>query len=144
MSYTFYKETRIESGTILMKENDSASCIFLLKSGVAIGAKENSGRLIKVGSFLAGDFVGAVDSIWSKKYKESVFAESDLIVIPLPINDVSKVIETCPEWIRKLLKTLVTRLDHSLELVTEHKINDETVVPFDNETEARFRMLLKG
>ncbi|EQC43370.1 Crp/Fnr family transcriptional regulator [Bacteriovorax sp. Seq25_V] len=143
MEYTLYKETRVESGTVLFKENSPANCIFLFKSGRAVGTKESDGRLIKVGSFTTGDFVGAVDSIWGKEYKESVFAESELIVIPLPIGDISSVIETCPEWIRKLLKTIVTRLEHSLELVTEHKINDETSEPFDNETEAKFRMLLK-
>lgn len=143
MTSSEYKEIDLQSGQVLFRENDTAKNVYLVKSGILIGLKNADNRLVKVGQFLTRDFIGIVNIFEGRKYSESVIAETDAKLIVLPANEISLTIKNSPEWISKLLFTITGRLESGLDLLAEHKINDEQSGEFHQELEAKYRKFLK-
>lgn len=143
MSDSVYKEIKLKQGEVLFKEGDSARNIYLVKEGILIGLKNTDSRIIKVGQFQSRDFIGVVNIFESKKYKESVVAELDSVLVVLPADEIRSVVGGSPEWINKLINTIMSRLDSGLELLAEHKISDEQSGEFHQELEAKYRKILK-
>lgn len=146
MQITSYKELSLQEGDVLFKENELGNHIFIVKAGELITLKENSGRLLPTGLHRETDFVGAIHGVGGGEYREAAIARTNAIVIPIPINDIEKVVDECPNWIRLLLNTIVERLDHSLSFLCEHKIMEDLShygEVFTDEDAALYRKKLK-
>lgn len=143
MSDSVYKEIKLKQGQVLFREGEASKNVYLVKTGILVGVKNADNRIIKAGQFHARDFIGVVNILESKKYKESVIAEMDSVLVVLPADELRSVIGTSPEWINKLVNTIMSRLESGLDLLAEHKISDENSGEFSQEVEAKFRKLLK-
>jgi CRP-like cAMP-binding protein len=146
MDIISYEEISLKKGEVLFKENSIGDHIFLVKSGEMITLKETKGRLLPTGLHKETDFVGAVHGIGGGEYCESAIARTHSILIPLPIDDIEKVVDECPNWIRLLLNIIIERLDHSLKFLSEHKIMEDLShydEAYTDEDEALYRKQLK-
>lgn len=139
-----YKEIKIAAGSVLLKENTTSDFIYVVKSGVLIGVKESDGRLIKTSNFGEGDFLGVVDIFENEVYKESVISQTASIVLALPARDIKNVVKKSPAWLGSLVKVITSRLNHGLNIISEHKINNESDDTFSIEQESNLRKVLKG
>jgi len=146
MDVISYEELTLKEGDVLFKENTIGDHIFLVKAGEMITLKENKGRLLPTGLHRETDFIGAIHGIGGGEYSETAIARTNAVLVPLPVDDIEKVVDECPNWIRLLLSTIIERLDHSLSFICDHKIMedlshyDET---YTDEDEALYRKKLK-
>ncbi|OIQ18568.1 MAG: hypothetical protein BM556_09950 [Bacteriovorax sp. MedPE-SWde] len=146
MKPTSYEPVRLNAGDVLFKENEKGNHIYIVQGGEVITVKENNGRYLPTGLHREGDFVGAVHGIGGGKYSENAIARTNCTVVSLPIDDIEKVIDECPSWIRHLMGTIVDRLDHSLKFLNEHKIMEDLTEydeAYTSEDEALYRKKLK-
>lgn len=145
MTFTAYESSKVEVENLLFKESTSAEFIFLVKSGTLLTVKEQNGRLVPTGTHKKGDFLGVSGGINRKVYDESCFTIEDVEVVPIPISEVSKIIDSNELWLKKIVNTTIDRLDSAINILAEHKIFDtakSSDFVFSDEIEAKFRKLI--
>ncbi len=145
MTFTSYEPNTLENLQLIFKEGVSAEYIFLIKSGKAVTVKEHSGRLVPTGIHKKGDFLGVAGSINRQTYDESCFTIEDCEVVPIPVSEVTNIINSNELWLKQIVNTIIERLDSAVDILAEHRIFDTTKTSnfvFSDEIEAKFRKLI--
>lgn len=143
--HTSYEPSALTNEQILFKEGDAAPFVFLVKSGKFVTVKNNNGRLVPTGVHKKGDFLGVSGGINRNVYDESCFSVESAEVVPIPVTEVSKIIDSNELWLKKIVNTIIERLDSAIDILAEHKIFDTSKSSnfvFSDEVEARFRKLM--
>ncbi|MBT3981326.1 MAG: Crp/Fnr family transcriptional regulator [Bacteriovoracaceae bacterium] len=142
-----YERVTFEKDQPLFIEGGSIDYFYIIVSGRVRIIKESSGRVLSLA--LLGDkaFVGeaAVFGDVGKRIASAV-AETSTELIRIPAGDIKKVLSVTPEWVRNIMKTLSQRLQHTNDIIAEHKIKDETGGTYNylsEEEEAHYLKILK-
>lgn len=145
MTFTSYEPSSFENESLIFKEGNSAEYIILIKSGEIVTLKDHNGRLVPTGLHRKGDFLGVSGGINRGIYDESGFSIGEVEVVPIPVSEVSNIIDSNELWLKKIINTTIDRLDSAVNILAEHKIFDtskNSSFTFDDEVEARFRKLI--
>ena len=145
--FTSYEPSSLSELELLFKEGEDSEFIFLVKSGKLVTVKENNGRLVPTGMHKTGDFLGVSGSVNKDKYDESCFSVEKVEVVPIPVQEVKKIIDSNELWLKKIVGTIIERLDSAIDILAEHKIFDTSKnsdFVFSDEIEAKFRKLING
>lgn len=124
MKHTSYEDVKVKKSELIFSEKGKAEYIYIVAEGEVITVKESGGRLYPTGLHRAGDFIGT-GSIVNDKYFENAFARVDSVLVPLPVTDIGSVIRKCPGWITSLMRTIITRLEGSVNLLAEQRILED-------------------
>jgi CRP-like cAMP-binding protein len=120
------EEKVLKRGECLFKEGDSVRNIYIVLNGKIAGVTKSDNRLIPL--FVAGpqDFVGE-EAMMVEAYHYSAVALDNTKVIYFHKTDIKKYFKSAPEWIEKMMKVLCERLRATQNLISEHKILDNTI-----------------
>ena len=145
MEISSYKDLSLKKNSVLFKENSKGNHIFLVSKGEIITVKKSKGRYYPTGLHREGDFIGS-GIIAGDEYFENAIARESSVLIPLPIDDIGNVATKCPGWIRSLLRTIITRLQGGVQLMTDQKIMEdlsEYSQEYSLEDEAAYRRAIE-
>jgi CRP/FNR family cyclic AMP-dependent transcriptional regulator len=101
---------RLRKGDILFRENEDTQDFYVIKSGSIKILKKNGTKEIVLDTLGPGMVAGEIASIDMVKRSASGVATSDTEVIIIPRETVGKILETVPDWFRKIAYILVSRL----------------------------------
>lgn len=112
---------RFSSGDFVMKEGDSGTDIFFVKSGkLQVSKKGLNDAEVILCTVGVGEIVGEMGFLLHKNRSASVKAILDSELISIPKDKFDSIITAQPKWFRVLFETIASRLeDTTKDLVNE-------------------------
>lgn len=132
--------------TILFKEGEPASNLFLVKSGKVVCLKSSKDRLIPVFMATEQDIIGESAMTENGVYSYSAISMSMCEVVPVPASDFKTVIDKAPEWLVDLTNTMIGRFQNTANVIAENRVLHESIMSeedFSSSLEIEFKNLLK-
>lgn len=138
---------RLKANEVLFCEGDKAEFIYVVAEGDIVGVREHNKRLTPVLHAQVKSVLG-MEAISSNegKYLYSAISKTSCEVVPIEIELVRNFFNHSSELMKDLLATLVSKVVHTTELLSEHRIIDESLNTgqlFTDEEEAALLALLK-
>ena len=118
---------RLADGGILFKEGEKAEFIYVIQEGQFVGIKERDKRLVPV--LLASDKgVLGIEALTNDgKYLYSAIAKSRSVAVPIPIEDIKAFFSEAPQLMGELIDTLVHKVIATTDMLSEHRIIEESL-----------------
>ena len=121
------KKLKKERGTILYRENDPGSHLYILTAGkvcLFTEVKKNDFSLVNI--LGAGEFLGHEvlfkEGGKSTSYKYCAIVLEDVEYMRVEMKDIYSVTNELPQWILSLMKTLGDRHEEAFDVLKEHKL----------------------
>ena len=103
------KELVIESGNLLISENDISRKLYILKKGKVRVFKKYKGGKIVLAILGPGEIFGELSFFDSKPRSASVEAITDIVVECIDGEDIELDIEALPSWLKLVFNVISTR-----------------------------------
>ena len=138
---------KFSKGDILFKEGALPEHFYLILSGNVTCFKKHNDRLVPV--FTAGEkeIVGE-DCVLadSNKYFYSAVVMEDSQLVKIEKSEVYEFLNLQKDWIKNILKNISDKINHTTEIIAEHRILDNRLVgeiEFSDDQEAKLKKDLK-
>lgn len=136
---------RLAPKTVIFREGEDASKLYLVKSGEILCLKASKERLIPVFVAKNQDIVGESAMLSGAPYTYSAITLSQVELIAIPNRDFRKVLDVAPQWLVDLTLTMVSRFQSTSGLVAENRILHSSIIgeeEFPPSLEIEYRKLL--
>ncbi|MDA8792685.1 cyclic nucleotide-binding domain-containing protein [Bacteriovoracaceae bacterium] len=136
----------VKKGEFLFIQGEKVSSFFLVKRGEICLFKTNEKKIIPVGYEKSKGIVGADCVLTSDEYFYTALAMEDSSVVEINRNEIMQYLAYKDDWVRKLLIDLSGKIDHTMNIVSEHKLVDPSLFgdqDFNQEIERQIRILLE-
>ncbi len=101
---------RLKKGQTLFREGENAGAMYLIRSGTIRVFKKKGDADIELESIRAGQIIGELAFLDGNPRSASGEALSDCELVEISGPAFQQVLDKIPEWLKILMKTLVTRL----------------------------------
>jgi CRP/FNR family cyclic AMP-dependent transcriptional regulator len=102
--------TRLQKGQFIFKEGENAGSIYLLKTGNIRIFKKKGNSDIEIETIRSGQILGELAFLDGNPRSASGEALTDCDLVEISGPSFQQVLDKLPEWLKILLRTLVTRL----------------------------------
>ncbi len=136
---------RLPPKSVLFREGEDASKLYLIKSGEVLCLKASKERLIPVFVAKNQDIIGESAMLADAPFTYSAISLSQVELIAIPNRDFRKVLELAPQWLVDLTLTMVSRFQSTSGLVAENRILHPSILgeeEFPPSLEIEYRKLL--
>lgn len=138
-------DIKLSSRSIIFKEGAPATKLFLVRSGEVLCLKSSKDRLIPVFLAKRGDIIGESAIHNDSTYGYSAISLSYLELVEVPSKSFKEVLDTAPEWLVDLTKTMVSRFQNTANLIAENRLIHSSIISeeqFSSMIEVDFKKLL--
>ena len=126
--------------SVLFREGDIASNVFIVKSGEVLCLKSSKDRLIPVYLAKPNDILGESAILEGAPFTYSAIALSQVEVISINSTDFHKVMQTAPQWLKDLTLTMGARFQSTAGFVADNRVIHKSILseeqytpPLENE-----------
>ena len=136
---------RLPPKTVIFREGEDASKLYLIKSGEVLCLKASKERLIPVFVAKNQDIIGESAMLSDAPFTYSAITLSQVELIAIPNRDFRKVLDVAPQWLVDLTLTMVSRFQSTSGLVAENRILHPSILgeeEFPPSLEIEYRKLL--
>lgn len=117
-----------EPGQVIFAEGDRGDAMYIVDQGEVLLLKEESGRVVPVSMIKSGEFLGELSAFGSTPQRNaSAVSVDQTFAYVIKSEDIKTVLKICPNWVKDVMDTLSDRLRSSTEIMTEHRIIDESL-----------------
>jgi CRP-like cAMP-binding protein len=131
---------------LLFREGELPEAFYLIVSGSVLCLKWYNDRLTPVYTAGPKELVGEDCVLLDKdKYFYSAIIAEDAQVIKINKSDVFVYLNSHKSWIKNILKNISSKIKHTTEVISEHRILDERLVgqyEFNEDRESELRKFL--
>jgi CRP-like cAMP-binding protein len=134
-----------EPKSVLFREGEEASKLYLIKTGEVLCLKYSNERLIPVFLGKAEDIIGESAMLEGAPYTYSAIAISRTEVISIPNKDFIQTLSVAPKWLVDLTLTMVSRFQNTAGLVAENRVIHSSILSeeqFPSALEIEYKRLL--
>lgn len=131
--------------TVIFKEGEEASKLYIVKSGEVLCLKSSKDRLIPVFLAKEGDIIGESAMIGDIPYTYSAISIEETEVVEIPSENFTYVFNQGPEWLVDLTTTMISRFQNTSALIAENRMVHSSIIEedrFPSQTEIEFKKLL--
>jgi CRP-like cAMP-binding protein len=131
--------------TVIFREGDPAAKLWIVKRGEVLCLKYSKERLIPVFVAKAQDIIGESAMLKDAPYTYSAISTSEVELIPINNDDFNQIMGVAPKWLADLTTTMVSRFQHTSELVAENRVLHPSIVSeedFPPSLEIQYKKLL--
>ncbi|HXH31607.1 MAG TPA: cyclic nucleotide-binding domain-containing protein [Bacteriovoracaceae bacterium] len=131
--------------SVVFKEGQRATKLYLIKAGEVLCLKNSKGRLIPVFSAKAGDIVGESSMLANSNYTYSAVTLDRTTLIEIPAKTFEEILKTAPEWVGDLAATMIDRFHRTSNMVAENRLIHSSIISeeaFTSSLEIEFKKLL--
>lgn len=107
---------------ILFKEGNEATHFYLVKSGAILCLKNSKDRLVPIFNAGPQKILGEEAALTGMAHAYSAVAVEEAEVVEIEAKVVKKLIESGPQWMGNLLRTLGERATDTSAAIAEHRI----------------------
>ncbi len=139
------QDRSFERHTVIFREGNPATQLFLVKSGEVLCLKSSRDRLVPFFLAKAGDVIGEAAMIPTVPYAYSAIALDRGELVGIPASNFEEVFRESPDWITQLSRTMIERFQNTANLIAENRLIHPTVIgeeQFSSQLETEFRKLL--
>ncbi len=132
-----------EKDSVIFKEGDAPESFYIVETGSVRCLKWNDKRLSPVFTASSGEMVGE-DCVLSdsNQYFYSAVALIQCRLIKIDKNDVFKYLNSQSPWVRMILDNLSEKIQHTTDVIAEHRIIDDSLlknIDFSEAEEVTFK-----
>lgn len=131
--------------TVIFKEGEEASKLYIVKSGEVLCLKSSTDRLIPVFLAKEGDIIGESAMIGDIPYTYSAISIEETEVVEIPSENFTNVFNQGPEWLVDLTTTMISRFQNTSAMIAENRMVHSSIIEedrFPSQTEIEFKKLL--
>ena len=121
----FEDAVHLKKGQILFAEGESSAYLYIIVKGKIRVVKESESRLIPISIIGNKSFIGELSMFSDEPRSATAVAEENSDVLMIKKSEIRKVIKSCPSWVSDIMKTLSERLRSGIDIMREHKIEDD-------------------
>lgn len=126
----FDKPLVYKKGQVIFAEGETSSYLYLVNYGEITILKEDGQRLQPISQVKDKEFLGELSIFVDELRSATAIATEDTEVYIIKKSEVKHVMKNCPEWVGNIMATLCERLNHSNEVLREHRIMSESLQKF--------------
>lgn len=120
-----------EAGQVIFAEGDRGDTLYIVDQGEVLLLKEEGGRVVPLSMIKSGEFLGELSVFGTSPQRNASAVSIDqTFAYVIKSEDIKTVIKKCPAWVREIMNTLSDRLCSSTDIMTEHRIMDESLENF--------------
>jgi CRP-like cAMP-binding protein len=131
--------------SLVFKEGQKASKLYLVKSGEVLCLKSSKDRLIPVFLAKEGDIVGEAAMLQDMPYTYSAITMIPSELVEVTSFSFKQVFQNAPQWLTDLSLTMISRLQNTCSLVAENRAVHPSIMGEDTFTpqlEIEFKKLI--
>ena len=131
--------------SLIFKEGDTATKLYLVKSGEVLCLKSSKDRLIPVFLAKEGDIIGESAMIQDLNYTYSAISIDRSELVEVTSLHFKQVFSRSPEWLTELVTTMIARFQNTSSLIAENRMIHPSIIGedrFNSQTEIEFKRLL--
>jgi CRP/FNR family transcriptional regulator, cyclic AMP receptor protein len=128
----FDKPLLYKKGQVIFAEGENSSYLYLINYGEITVVKDDGQRLIPISQVKDKEFLGEQSIFVDEVRSTTAIATKDSEVYIIKKSEVKHVMKNCPEWVGNIMATLCERLNHSNEVLREHRIMSESLQKFSD------------
>lgn len=124
-SSNFDEPVKYAKGHVIFAEGEPSSYLYIVISGEVRIFKEDKNRVIPISVVREKDFIGELSMFSDEKRSASAVATKDTQLMLIKKSDIRKVLKMCPDWVTEIMNTLSERLRGTIDILREHRIEDD-------------------
>ncbi|MFP5386801.1 MAG: Crp/Fnr family transcriptional regulator [Bacteriovoracia bacterium] len=131
--------------SVIFKEGDKASKLYLIKSGEVLCLKFSKDRLIPVFLAKEGDIIGESAIVPDLIYTYSAISLANTELIEVSSFSFKQVFSKSPGWLQDLTTTMISRFQNTSSLIAENRMVHPSIIDedqFTSQLEIEFKKLL--
>lgn len=135
----------VSTRSVIFKEGEKASKLYIVKSGEILCLKSTKDRLIPVFLAKEGDVIGESAMIHDSNYSYSAISLANSEIVEITSFSFKQVFGKAPDWILNLVKTMVSRFQVTSSLISENRIVHSSIISEDRyspQVEIDFKKLI--
>lgn len=111
---------KFQRGQIVFKENDEANEVYIIKEGVfSAFKKSHNGKEILLKTLRMGEVLGEIPAFTGGKRTTTLRADTDGVLIRIPMEKVTELFNSQPAWFKAILRTISMRLTESITALAD-------------------------
>jgi CRP-like cAMP-binding protein len=114
--------------TIIFKEGEPATHLYLVKSGKIVCLKASKERLSPVFVANEQDIIGESAMVENGLYTYSAVSLTLCEIVPVPSIDFKSVIDQAPDWLVDLTSTMIARFKSTANIIAENRVLHESIM----------------
>ena len=135
----------VSTRSVIFKEGEKASKLYIVKSGEILCLKSTKDRLIPIFLAKEGDVIGESAMIHDSNYSYSAISLANSEIVEITSFSFKQVFGKAPDWILNLVKTMVSRFQVTSSLISENRIVHSSIISEDRyspQVEIDFKKLI--
>lgn len=131
--------------SVIFKEGDKATKLYLIKSGEVLCLKSSKDRLIPVFLAKEGDIIGESAIVQDLIYTYSAISLANTELVEISSFSFKQVFTKAPEWLQDLTTTMISRFQNTSSLIAENRMVHPSIIDenqFTSQIEIEFKKLL--
>ena len=131
--------------SVVFKEGEVASKLYIVKSGEVLCLKSSKDRLIPVFLAKEGDILGESAMVKDIPYTYSAISLKPSELLEVTAMDFEAVFSRSPVWLSELLRTMVSRFQDTSHLIAENRMVHSSIIDeeqFTSQLEIEFKKLI--
>jgi CRP-like cAMP-binding protein len=141
----FMENLNVSTRSVIFKEGEKASKLYIVKSGEILCLKSTKDRLIPIFLAKEGDVIGESAMIHDSNYSYSAISLANSEIVEITSFSFKQVFGKAPDWILNLVKTMVSRFQVTSSLISENRIVHSSIISEDRyspQVEIDFKKLI--
>ncbi len=138
-------EKAYPEGNIIFTEGDKSHEMYFILNGEVKVTKKVHDVIETLATLKSGDFFGEMSTFANRPRKATVFASKDTKLVAVQLDSFQAMIENCPDFGLKVVKTICGRLEKANEqiesLMFKNQIDKVISILYNDSTDGGKRML---
>ncbi len=131
--------------SLIFKEGDFASKLYIVKSGEVLCLKSSKDRLIPVFLAKEGDILGESAMVENLDYTYTAVSMKPTELMEVAASNFKEIFSKSPQWLTELTTTMISRFQNTSILVAENRMIHPSIISeeiYNSQTENEFKKLL--
>lgn len=116
---------KFKRGQVVFVAGEPSKHLYIVTKGQVKIFKEDKSRLDLISVVCEKDFIGELSLMEDKLRKATAIATAETELIQIKKSEIRRVLEICPDWVSEIVSTLTDRLRHSIDVLREHRIEED-------------------
>jgi len=138
------EEEILPAGSVIFKQGERADFAYVIRRGKVSTVVKNEKRIYPIG-IIESDGITGEDAVFSHSiYKYSAVVLEQVTLVKIPAKDIQQYLSDSPDWMAILFKELATKVQNTIEIISQNKIQDDTLFGGNDFSEKDERLISKA
>lgn len=124
-----FSEVNFKAGDLIFQEKTTSTALYIIKSGQVqiFRYGQNKESRITLGVVGSGEYLSELSVLLGQPHTSNAAALTDVVAVQLKKEVIDEQLKNTPSWLVGMLRGLISKLQHTNEILRRNNLVDETL-----------------